>query len=221
MPNVKDHKHHSKKHQAHDHGEKDPREAMQAASESRPKRRPGREEPEASDVDVTVVDVHDDETHEHKKHAKNGNKAESHDRGHEDDQTHGHKRKNSHDEDQSHSHKHSHSHGHKHDSDERPAVEIRFFGSELLRAKFPQPFDVAEKVASDWVTGGNFENLPIKQPLAQYAAQKGLQRAKEIEKKVLESPVTEKVAMQALTVGLKAQGVFEQIRERLKNQKKD
>lgn len=187
MPNVKDTKHHSKRHQQHSHGEKDPREDMRASSsESRPKRRPGREEPEASDADVKVVDVDGYEAASETSHQSEASSGENAD-----------------------------------GADDRPQVEIRFFGSELLRAKFPQPFDVAEKVASDWVTGGNFDNLPIKQPLAQFAAQKGLQRAKEIEKKVLESPVTEKVAMQALTVGMKAQGMFEQIRERLNNKKKD
>ena len=105
---------------------------------------------------------------------------------------------------------------HHQDAPEKPKVAIAFPGSELIRAKFPKSFDVAEAVATDWVHGGEFKELPINQPLAQYVAQKGLQQAKEIEKKVLESPMTEKVAMQVFTVGLKAQGLFSQLKSRLK-----
>lgn len=99
-------------------------------------------------------------------------------------------------------------------------VEINFRGSELLRAKFPQPFKVAEAVATDWVHGGTFENLPVGHPLAQWAAQKGLTKAKEMEKKVLESPALEKVAMEALTFGMKAQGVFQKIKAKVSGKKK-
>lgn len=97
-----------------------------------------------------------------------------------------------------------------------PKVEIHFKGSELLRARFPKPFDVAEAVATDWGRDGKFENLPISHPLAQWAAQQGLLKAKEIEKKVMESPALEKAAMTALTVGMKAQGLISQLRGRLK-----
>lgn len=95
-------------------------------------------------------------------------------------------------------------------------IEISFAGSEMLRAKFPRPFDIAEQVATDWVHDGKFEGLPVGHPLAQVAAQVGLQKAKEIEKKVLNSPVTEKVAMQVLTMGMKAQGLISEIRSKIK-----
>ena len=115
------------------------------------------------------------------------------------------------------SEKKSHHHDSPADSEnEKPKVAIHFPGSELVRAKFPKSFDVAEAVATDWVHGGEFKELPIDQPLVQYVTQKGLQQAKEIEKKVLESPVTEKVAMQVFTVGLKAQGLISQFRSRFK-----
>ncbi len=99
---------------------------------------------------------------------------------------------------------------------EKEKVEIKFFGSELIRAKFPKSFEVAEAVATDWVNNGEFDKLPIEHPLAQFAAQKGLHKAKEVEKIVLESPVTEKVAMQMFTAGLKAHSLFEQFRARIK-----
>jgi Cdc6-like AAA superfamily ATPase len=100
-------------------------------------------------------------------------------------------------------------------SDE-PKVELNFKGSEILRAKFPKPFQVAEKIATDWVHDGRFEGLPLGHPLAQYFAAKGLRKAKEVEKKVMESPVTEKIAMQALTAGMKAQEIISQVRNKVK-----
>lgn len=98
-------------------------------------------------------------------------------------------------------------------------IEINFKGSEILRAKFPKPFEVVEQIATDWVQDGRFEGLPLGHPLAQYFAAKGLRKAKEIEKKVMESPVTEKVAMQALTAGMKAQDIINQVRLKVRSQK--
>lgn len=97
-----------------------------------------------------------------------------------------------------------------------PKVELNFKGSEILRAKFPKPFEVAEQIATDWVHDGRFEGLPLGHPLAQFFASKGLRKAKEIEKKVMESPVTEKLAMQALTAGMKAQEIINQVRAKVK-----
>lgn len=99
---------------------------------------------------------------------------------------------------------------------EGPKVELNFKGSEILRAKFPKPFEVAEQIATDWVHDGRFEGLPLGHPLAQFFASKGLRKAKEIEKKVMESPVTEKLAMQALTAGMKAQEIINQVRTKVK-----
>ncbi|MEZ0390701.1 MAG: hypothetical protein ACAH59_00700 [Pseudobdellovibrionaceae bacterium] len=99
-------------------------------------------------------------------------------------------------------------------------VELNFKGSEILRAKFPKPFEVAEQIATDWIQDGRFEGLPLGHPLAQYFAAKGLRRAKELEKKVMESPVTEKLAMQALTAGMKAQEIVNQVRSKVKKDSK-
>jgi hypothetical protein len=87
-----------------------------------------------------------------------------------------------------------------------PKVEIHFTGSELIRAKFPRPFDIVEKVATDWVNNGDFSKIPLGHPLAEYAAQEGLKQAKKLEKQILESPTTEKIATEVLMVGMKAQG---------------
>ncbi len=100
--------------------------------------------------------------------------------------------------------------------DEGPKVELNFKGSEILRAKFPKQFQVAEQIATDWVHDGRFEGLPLGHPLAQFFASKGLRKAKEIEKKVMESPVTEKLAMQALTAGMKAQEIISQVRSKVR-----
>ncbi|PIS09961.1 MAG: hypothetical protein COT73_11885 [Bdellovibrio sp. CG10_big_fil_rev_8_21_14_0_10_47_8] len=100
--------------------------------------------------------------------------------------------------------------------DTNPKIELKFTGSEILRAKFPRPFEMAEVIATDWLHDGKFEGLPIDHPLAQYFAAKGLRKAKELEKKVLESPVTEKLAMQVFQAGIKAQQIIEQVRSRVK-----
>ncbi len=101
--------------------------------------------------------------------------------------------------------------------DQQDKIEINFKGSEILRAKFPKPFEVAEQIATDWVHDGRFEGLPLGHPLAQYFAAKGLRKAKELEKKVVESPVTEKIAMQALTAGMKAQEIINQVRSKVRS----
>lgn len=96
-------------------------------------------------------------------------------------------------------------------------IEIQFKGSELLRAKFPKTFDLAEEVATQWIHDGSFEGLPIGHPLGQWAAQQSLVKAKQIEKKVVESPLFEKAAIGVLTYGMKAQGLIQKLKERLQN----
>jgi hypothetical protein len=204
MPNVKDFK--NKKQAAKKEEDMEATSLSAGATEARPKRRPGREEPEASTAEVKVVDVEEGvrETAGEELHASHVKSEEdAHRASAEPDR----EKLTEHASDTEAS------------FEERPEgekVEIHFFGSELIRAKFPKPFEVAEAVATDWVKGGDFDRLPIEHPLAQYAVKTGLQRAKEVEKKVLESPVTEKVAMQVLTAGMKAQSLIEQVRSRLK-----
>lgn len=97
-----------------------------------------------------------------------------------------------------------------HPSEEK--IEINFPGSELVRSRFPKPFEVAEKVATEWVKDGDFQNIDVGSPLVQFVTAKGLRQAKDLEKKVLNSPVTEKVAMQVLTTGMKAQGFLQDLK---------
>lgn len=99
---------------------------------------------------------------------------------------------------------------------DKKKIEISFFGSEIIRAKLPKPFEIAETVATEWINDGNFEELQLGNPIADSAAIAGLKKAKEIEKKVIESGVIEKVAMQALTAGLKAQSEINNIRDQVR-----
>lgn len=71
----------------------------------------------------------------------------------------------------------------------RKKVHIEFPYSELVRAKVPKAFEVAENVAEEWVNDGNFENVPVGHPLAQLTVAAGLRKAKEVEKKLEEKGV--------------------------------
>ncbi len=68
-------------------------------------------------------------------------------------------------------------------------VTIEFPYSELLRAKAPKAFDVAEKVATDWKNEGDFTDLGITHPVAGIAASQVLSKAKDVEKKLEEKGV--------------------------------
>ena len=68
-------------------------------------------------------------------------------------------------------------------------VTIEFPYSDLLRAKAPKAFDVAEKVATDWKNEGDFTDLGIGHPVAGIVASQALQKAKEVEKKLEEKGV--------------------------------
>lgn len=200
MPSTKDFekKHaHKKTHHHADHAHHEKHAHHKA------KRRPGRDHedemseemqaakgPEAAQ-DVAVVNVHDEEMGADEATAS---AAETHSGDHKYASAEAHHEEAPHSEDK---------------------VELHFYGSEILRAKFPKAFEVAESVATDWMHNGDFEGLPLGHPLAQYFAAKGLKKAKEVEKKVMESPVTEKVAMQALQAGMKAQEMINQIREKV------
>lgn len=115
---------------------------------------------------------------------------------------------------------HSEDHIDEHESleaskDHSHKIEINFPGSEILRAKLPSTFDVADQIATDWVNDGRFEELPLKSPLAQYFVAKGLRQAKDVEKKIMNSPTTEKVAMNVFTAALKVQGAIQQIKSKV------
>ena len=68
-------------------------------------------------------------------------------------------------------------------------VHLEFYGSQALRQKAPQAFELAEAVAEEWVKDGNFQKLPLTSPLAQLVAAVSLQSAKRLEKKLEEKGV--------------------------------
>jgi hypothetical protein len=100
-------------------------------------------------------------------------------------------------------------------AEEAPRVEVQFYGSEVLRARFPKPFELVESVATDWVNDGKFEGLPVGHPLLQFFVAKALQKAKEVEKNVMNSPITEKIAMKVFEAGIKAQGTVRDLKSQV------
>lgn len=100
-------------------------------------------------------------------------------------------------------------------TDSKSKVEITFPGSEVIRSRFPLPFEIAEVVAADWINNGNFENLPVQHPLGKTVATKGLKKAKELEQKIMTSPTTEKAAMAVFGYAMKAQGIFNEIKSKV------
>ncbi len=89
----------------------------------------------------------------------------------------------------------NHQHAH---TDEVPPVE--FFGSHYLRIKFPRSLKLVDKVAYDWKADGEFQDLPLEMPLAQYFLQQGLKKAKRVEKTLEQKGVLPLVRAQASKV---------------------
>lgn len=77
------------------------------------------------------------------------------------------------------------SEGHHHDT----KVHLDFYGSDLIRMKAPKVMELADTVADEWVKDGQFQGLPVGNPLAQIAAAKALRTAKDVEKKLEEKGV--------------------------------
>ncbi|MEK2644860.1 hypothetical protein [Bdellovibrio sp. BCCA] len=77
-----------------------------------------------------------------------------------------------------------HTHGHNSDK-----VHLEFYGSELIRQKAPKVMELADTVADEWKHDGQFEGLPVGNPIAQMAAAKALRTAKDVEKKLEEKGV--------------------------------
>ncbi|WII71437.1 hypothetical protein QJS83_13285 [Bdellovibrio sp. 22V] len=68
-------------------------------------------------------------------------------------------------------------------------THLEFYGSELIRQKAPKVMELADSVAEEWKKDGQFEGLPVGNPLAQIAAAKALRTAKDVEKKLEEKGV--------------------------------
>lgn len=70
-----------------------------------------------------------------------------------------------------------------------PKTHLEFYGSELIRQKAPKVMELADTVAEEWKHDGQFEGLPVGNPIAQVAAAKALRAAKDVEKKLEEKGV--------------------------------
>ncbi len=68
-------------------------------------------------------------------------------------------------------------------------IHLEFYGSELIRQKAPKVMEIADTVADEWVKDGNFQGLPVGNPIAQMAAATALRKAKDVEKKLEEKGV--------------------------------
>ncbi|NUN04681.1 MAG: hypothetical protein HUU57_02865 [Bdellovibrio sp.] len=77
------------------------------------------------------------------------------------------------------------SEGHHHET----KIHLDFYGSDLIRMKAPKVMELADTVADQWVKDGQFQGLPVGNPLAQIAAAKALRTAKDVEKKLEEKGV--------------------------------
>ncbi len=69
-------------------------------------------------------------------------------------------------------------------------IHVRIMGAELLTLETPQKvIDFTDSLVEEWKQDGNFEALPLGNPLAQTLAAKGFRKAKDIEKKLEEKGV--------------------------------
>lgn len=62
-------------------------------------------------------------------------------------------------------------------------------GAGMVKAAAPKVVDVIENVATEWVNDGNFYNVPVGHPIAQYAVGEALRNVKKVEKKLEEKGV--------------------------------
>lgn len=92
-------------------------------------------------------------------------------------------------------------------------IKIEFPYSELARAKAPKVFEVAETVANQWVNNEKFENLGLPHPIAEVAAVKALEKAKEVEKKLEEKGVITAAKMGVEIAKLQAQAFLQKIKK--------
>ena len=76
---------------------------------------------------------------------------------------------------------------------EKEKVKIDFPFSDTVRNQIPNVFEKAENVATEvkhqWNNEGDFLNLGLPHPLADYVASQALQKAKQVEKKLEEKGV--------------------------------
>lgn len=86
-------------------------------------------------------------------------------------------------------------------------VKIEFPYSEVVREKVPKAFEVAENVATQWKNDEKFD-VGLSNPLAEVAAVKALEKAKEVEKKLEEKGVITAAKMGVEIAKLQAQSLL-------------
>ena len=91
-------------------------------------------------------------------------------------------------------------------------VKIEFPFSEVVRGKAPKAFEVAENVATQWKNDEKFE-VGLSHPLAEVAAVKALEKAKEVEKKLEEKGVITAAKMGVEIAKLQAQSLLSKIKK--------
>lgn len=91
-------------------------------------------------------------------------------------------------------------------------VKIEFPFSEKVREKAPKAFEVAENVATQWKNDEKFE-VGLPHPLAEVAAVKALEKAKEVEKKLEEKGVITAAKMGVEIAKLQAQSLLSKIKK--------
>lgn len=95
---------------------------------------------------------------------------------------------------------------------QKEKVKIEFPFSEKVREKAPKAFEVAENVATQWKNDEKFE-VGLPHPLAEVAAVKALEKAKEVEKKLEEKGVITAAKMGVEIAKLQAQSLFSKIKK--------
>lgn len=91
-------------------------------------------------------------------------------------------------------------------------VKIEFPFSEKVRSITPKAFEVAENVATQWKNDEKFE-VGLSHPLAEVAAVKALEKAKEVEKKLEEKGVITAAKMGVEIAKLQAQSLLSKIKK--------
>ncbi len=86
-------------------------------------------------------------------------------------------------------------------------VKIEFPYSDVVRSITPKAFDVAENVATQWKNDEKFD-VGLSNPLAEVAAVKALEKAKEVEKKLEEKGVITAAKMGVEIAKIQAQSIL-------------
>lgn len=92
-------------------------------------------------------------------------------------------------------------------------VKIEFPYSEVVRDKAPKVFEVAETVATQWKNDEKFENIGMPHPVAEVAAVKALEKAKQVEKKLEEKGVISAAKMGVEIAKLQAKALLSKIKK--------